>query len=127
MKRVVGIGGVFFKARDPAALAEWYRRHLGLELVEGGSCILRQQDDPDPDPEGYSVFAPFAEDTGYFAPSKKPFMVNFRVLDLDAVLAALRSEDIPVDEKIEDSEFGRFGWIMDPEGNRIELWQPPRG
>ncbi len=81
--------------------------------------------DQQPQREAYTVWSPFAADTDYFAPSEKPFMINFRVNDLDSLLADLRSVDVQVDEKREESQFGRFGWIMDPEGNRVELWEPP--
>lgn len=124
MKRVTGIGGVFFKAKDPKALGEWYRTHLGLNVEGWGGVVFRWADD-NPDREGTSVWNPFREDTEYFAPSSASFMINYRVDDLDALLTALREEGCDVDEKVEDSEFGKFGWVMDPEGNRVELWQPP--
>jgi len=123
MERVTGIGGVFFKARDPEGLAGWYRQHLGVPVVEGATYATFSSRASGE----HAVWSTFPEATPYFAPSKAPFMVNFRVRDLDAMLAQLREAGIPVDEKIEDSEYGRFGWVMDPEGNRIELWQPPQG
>jgi predicted enzyme related to lactoylglutathione lyase len=127
MKRVTGVGGVFFKARDPKALGEWYRRHLGMEVEEWGGVAFRWVTEENPSGTGSTVWSPFKEDTDYFAPSTKPFMINLRVADLDALLTALRSEGCAVDEKIHESEFGKFGWVMDPEGNRVELWQPPAG
>lgn len=124
MKRVTGIGGVFFKARDPKALGAWYRTHLGMDVESWGGVVFRWADD-DPGREGTTTWSPFKEDTAYFAPSTARFMINYRVHDLDTLLDKLREEGCDVDEKIEASEFGKFGWVMDPEGNRIELWQPP--
>lgn len=125
MTRVTGIGGVFFKARDPAAMRAWYKRHLGLDVQEWGGTVFNWHDPQAPDPSGSTVWCLFPADTKYFAPSNAPFMINYRVKDLDAVLAALRAEGCNVDDRVEAMEHGRFGWVMDPEGNRIELWQPP--
>ncbi|MCB9565438.1 MAG: VOC family protein [Kofleriaceae bacterium] len=123
MQRVRGIGGVFFKAKDPAALARWYRDHLGVAVEDWGGARFGWADH-DPRRDAATIWNPFPADTAYFAPSKASFMVNFRVDDLDAMLAQLRAAGDVVDDKVEDSEFGRFGWVMDPEGNRVELWQP---
>lgn len=127
MKHVTGIGGVFFKANDPDKLSEWYRKHLGLEVEEFGGVVFHENEASSPGAkrQAYTTWAPFPADTDYFAPSEKPFMINFRVADLDALLAQLRSEGVKVDDRTEKSEFGYFGWAMDPEGNRIELWEPP--
>lgn len=119
MKRVTGIGGIFFKATDAAALREWYRAHLGIQSEDWGGAIFRWSEG------GTTVWSPFSAETTYFAPSQAPFMINYRVEDLHALLAALRSEGCDVDDKVEESEFGKFGWVMDPEGNRVELWEPP--
>ena len=121
MAKVIGFGGVFFKARDPKTLAAWYETHLGLKLEEFGGALFFD----DAARPGYVVWAPFAENTKYFEPSAKPYMVNFRVDDLHALLAQLRGAGVQVDARVDESEFGRFGWIMDPEGNRVELWEPP--
>lgn len=126
MKRVTGIGGVFFKARDPKALGEWYRTHLGIQVEAWGGAALRWADDPAGD-KGTTVWSPFKDDTPYFAPSTASFMINYRVEDLHALLAQLREEGCAVDDKVDESEFGKFGWVMDPEGNKVELWQPPAG
>lgn len=120
MKRVVGVGGIFFKARDPEALRAWYQRHLGIDVEAWGGAAF-----PWNRPDGVTVWSIFPESSEYFAPSRAPFMVNFVVEDLQAVLAALRAEGCEVDPKVDTSEFGAFGWVMDPEGNRVELWQPP--
>jgi len=150
MKRVTGIGGVFFKARDPEALRAWYREHLGLDIQDWGGTSFRCHTEPDRDDardgpggvteasaaaasatdaasEGVTVWSIFPASSTYFDPSRAPFMINYRVPNLAAVLEALRAEGCEVDERAETSEFGSFGWVMDPEGNRIELWEPPRG
>ena len=126
MKRVTGIGGVFFKAKDPKALGEWYRTHLGINVVEWGGAAFRWAED-NPDGTGTTALNLFKDDTSYFAPSASSFMINYRVHDLDALLAMLREEGCNVDAKVDESEYGKFGWVMDPEGNRVELWQPPKG
>jgi predicted enzyme related to lactoylglutathione lyase len=128
MKRVIGIGGIFFKARDPEKLAAWYKQHLGIDVEDWGGAVFREGagDDLKPKRQANINWSPFEEDTDYFKPSEKPFMINYRVHDLDALLAQLRSEGVEIDAKPpEKSEFGYFAWVMDPEGNRIELWQPP--
>lgn len=121
MERVRGIGGVFFKARDKVALAAWYRDHLGVDVASWGGAkfVWREHDAAGKASTAWSLFA---ADTNYFP---NAFMINFRVDDLDAMLAQLRAKGDVVDEKVDDSEYGRFGWVTDPEGNRIELWQPP--
>jgi predicted enzyme related to lactoylglutathione lyase len=125
MQRVTGIGGIFIKARDPERMKDWYRRHLGIDIQSWGGTSFRWQTPERPEPDGMTVWSIFPPDTRYFDPSPAPFMVNYRVDDLHAVLAALRAEGCKVDAKVEESEFGKFGWVMDPEDNRIELWQPP--
>jgi predicted enzyme related to lactoylglutathione lyase len=117
MEKVEGVGGVFFRAGDPERLLAWYREQLGVE--------------PAPDFQGQTfehgptVWALFPADTDYFGPSGQSLMVNYRVRDLDAMLAQLRDRGVPVDDLVHESEFGRFGWATDPEGNRFELWQSP--
>ncbi len=127
MAKVTGIGGVFFKSPDPKALGEWYRQHLGVPLEEWGGAAFRWASAENPSGTGTTVWSPFKHDTSYFAPSTAAFMVNFRVDDLHALLAQLRSSGCAVDAKVEESEFGAFGWVIDPDGNKIELWQPPVG
>lgn len=121
MAKVTGLGGIFFKSRDPSALAAWYAEHLGLPVDDWGGVRF----DEDEGRAGYTLWSPFAADTQHFAPSTQPYMINFRVDDLDALLTQLRAAGVTVDERVDQSEFGRFGWIMDPDGTRIELWQPP--
>ncbi len=125
MKRVTGIGGIFFKANDPDRLRDWYREHLGIECEKDNGAIFKWRKADDPNSEQYTVWSPFPEGTDYFAPSKKPFMMNFQVENLEEVLAQLKREGVDVDPKVESSDYGKFGWIMDPEGNRVELWEPP--
>jgi catechol 2,3-dioxygenase-like lactoylglutathione lyase family enzyme len=126
VRRVTGIGGIFFKARDPEALREWYRRHLGLDIQPWGGTTFRWQNPERSEPDGgATVWTIFPATTEYFAPSAAPFMINYRVADLAALLVTLRAEGCDVDERTETSEYGKFGWVMDPEGNRIELWEPP--
>jgi len=127
MKRVTGIGGIFIKSADPEALRAWYRRHLGMDIQEWGGVNFLWQTPEQPNPHGATVWSVFAADSPYFAPSTAPFMVNYRVDDLHALLAALRAEGCTVHDKTEESEYGKFGWVMDPQGNKIELWEPPAG
>ena len=127
MKRVTGIGGVFFKSKDPKALREWYRKHLGLDVQAWGGVAFEWVTADNPGGRGTTVWNPFPADTPYFEPGTASFMINFRVHDLHALLAALRLEGCDVDAKVEESEHGKFGWVQDPEGRRIELWQPPEG
>jgi predicted enzyme related to lactoylglutathione lyase len=126
MKRVIGVGGIFFKAKDPKALYEWYREHLGIESAPDGTGAMWRDADH-PEIPGCNVWAIFPQTTKYFEPSQSPFMINFRVDNLDELLTALREEGVQVDDKVERHEYGNFGWIMDPEGNRVELWEPPKG
>jgi predicted enzyme related to lactoylglutathione lyase len=120
MEQVLGIGGIFFKARDPKALAAWYREHLGVPVAPGqtygafASAAAGEQ----------AVWSTFPADTSYLGPGPAPFMVNYRVRNLDAMLAQLRAAGAQVDDRVEDYDYGRFGWATDPEGNRFELWEP---
>jgi predicted enzyme related to lactoylglutathione lyase len=127
MKRVTGIGGIFFKASNPDSLRAWYRQHLGIEVEAWGGFAFKWRTDQNPDGSGTTVWNIFNTDTKYFNPSQSTFMINYRVDNLDELLRILRAEGCTVDSKVEESEFGKFGWVMDPEGNRIELWQPPHG
>lgn len=124
-RRVTGIGGVFLKSKDPGALSAWYERHLGLPVQPWGGAVFTWRKDEAPSEQGMTLWTPFAADTGYFAPSPREFMLNLRVDDLDAVLEALRAEGVAVLDRREDSEYGRFGYVVDPDGTLIELWQPP--
>ena len=125
MKRVTGIGGIFFKGQNADDLRTWYREHLGIPVTNEYGYPFKWKGVEDPDEDGATIFSIFAGDTDYFAPSKSSFMVNYRVDDLHALLAKLREEGVKVDEKIDESEYGKFGWAYDPDGNKIELWEPP--
>jgi predicted enzyme related to lactoylglutathione lyase len=121
VKRVLGIGGVFFKANDAVALRQWYRLHLGIDVQDWGGAVFPWEGVPG----GSTTWSIFAESSDYFSPGTRRSMVNYIVADLREVLAALRAEGCNVDDRVEESEYGIFGWVIDPEGNRLELWQPP--
>lgn len=127
MKRVTGIGGIFFKARDAVSLCAWYKKHLGIDVQDWGGTAFRWTDEEGNPKAGTTVWSVSSAEGDQFAPSKASFMVNYRVADLHGLLAELRSEGCDVLEKTDDSEFGKFGWVIDPEGNKVELWQPPEG
>ena len=127
MKRVTGIGGIFFKAKDAAALRAWYQKHLGIEVQEWGGAAFRWMDADGKPEAGTTIWTVADADSDYFAPSSSSFMVNYRVADLRALLEALRAEGCNVIDKTDDSEYGKFGWVIDPEGNKVELWEPPPG
>jgi predicted enzyme related to lactoylglutathione lyase len=120
MERITGIGGAFLRARDPQALAAWYRENLGIPLEEGQSFGVLVDAAGD-----RTVWSAFPHDSDYLGPPSAMFMLNYRVRDLDAMLAQLRAAGAAVDDRVEEYEYGRFGWATDPEGNRFELWQPP--
>ena len=124
MKRVTGIGGIFFSAKDPKALGAWYKQHLGIDVQVWGGAAFDWTDENGTPVGGTTAWS--IGDGSNFAPGKS-FMVNYRVHDLDALLAALREEGCNVLDKVDDSEYGKFGWVIDPGGNKVELWQPPAG
>ena len=125
MKRVIGIGGIFFKSQDPAKLVAWYREHLGMEPSWEGGVTFLWRDAQRPGREGQTIWSPFPADTDYFEPCKEPYLINYIVEDLEALLAQLRKEGVQVFDERQESQYGRFGWILDPEGRRIELWEQP--
>ena len=125
MKRVTGIGGIFIKANDPAALGAWYKRHLGIDVQDWGGAAFSWVDSDGTPVGGTTAWS--VGDGSNFAPSKASFMVNYRVEDLVALLQVLRDEGCQVLEETDDSEYGKFGWVIDLEGNKVELWQPPEG
>jgi PhzF family phenazine biosynthesis protein len=125
MEKVTGIGGVFYRAEHAESLREFYRESLGIEIEAYGGSAFLWRDIDDLTVTGTTVWSVFDEETTYFAPSESRFMVNFRVRDLDRMRAQLGRAGAVVDERVEMSEFGRFGWARDPEGNKIELWEPP--
>jgi predicted enzyme related to lactoylglutathione lyase len=125
--RVTGIGGIFLRARDPKALSAWYAKNLGIQLSDYGGATLLWSDEV-PATTGMTTWSLFPEDTTYFGKGNEKgpqqAMVNYRVDDLDALLTQLAAEGVTIDPKREDADYGRFAWITDPEGNRLELWQP---
>jgi predicted enzyme related to lactoylglutathione lyase len=127
MKRVTGIGGIFFKAKDATALHAWYKRHLGIDVQEWGGAAFTWADSDGKPIGGTSIWSVFPEESDIFSPSNASFMINYRVEDLHALVAVLKAEGCNVLDKIDDSEYGKFAWVIDPEGNKGELWQPPAG
>jgi predicted enzyme related to lactoylglutathione lyase len=127
MKRVTGIGGIFFNARDPAALREWYRRHLGIDVQPWGGAAFPWTGDDGKPTAGTTIWSIGDADGGHFAPGSAPFMVNYRVADVRALAQALRDEGCNVLDRIEVSDYGTFAWVIDPEGHKVELWEPPPG
>jgi predicted enzyme related to lactoylglutathione lyase len=127
MERVTGIGGIFFKAKDPVALRSWYQDHLGIDVQEWGGAVFRWADNGGRPTAGTTIWTVFDSGGDYFAPGSSGFMVNYRVADLHGLIRTLRAEGCNVIDKTEESEFGKFGWVIDPEGNKVELWEPPPG
>ena len=127
MKRVTGIGGIFFQARDPVALREWYRRHLGMDVQDWGGAAFRWTGDDGAPAGGTTVWSIGEAGGDAFAPSASSFMINYRVADVRALVDVLRAEGCDVMDKVDESDYGIFAWVMDPEGNKVELWQPPQG
>jgi predicted enzyme related to lactoylglutathione lyase len=115
---IVRLGGVFYRSADPGATAAWYAEHLGLPVEPYGAATLGA-------PGHESVWSPFPEDTDYFGPSGQPFMINFATDDLDALVTRLRAGGVSVDDRVEETDYGRFAWAIDGDGRRIELWEPP--
>ena len=127
MKRVTGVGGIFFKAKDAPALWAWYKRHLGIDVQDWGGASFTWADADGKPVGGTTVWSIAPAESKQFAPSSAPFMVNYRVDDLHALVKVLREEGCNVLEKIVDSEYGKFAHVIDPEGNKVELWEPPAG
>jgi predicted enzyme related to lactoylglutathione lyase len=125
IKRVTGIGGIFIKAKDPVKLRAWYKAHLGIDVKAWGGTSFSWVDAAGAPVKGKTAW--MVGDGSDFAPSNSSFMINYRVADLRGLLKLLRDEGCQVLDKVEQSDFGIFGWVMDPEGNKVELWQPPEG
>ena len=123
MARVTGIGGVFLKAKDPKALSAWYAKHLNITLSDYGGVNFRWSDEV-PKGTGTTAWSMFPADTKYFGPGTQTAMVNYRVDDLDGLLEQMKKDGVQIDPKRDDSAYGKFAWVTDPEGNRVELWQP---
>jgi predicted enzyme related to lactoylglutathione lyase len=122
MKRVTGIGGVFFKCEDAEASKQWYKNHLGIESDQYGGCFSWFDKDGQ---KGHTVWSTFKKDTTYFSPSSSSYMVNYRVENLELLLPLLKEEGVSIVGEMEIHEYGKFAWILDPDGNKIELWEPP--
>lgn len=127
MKRVTGIGGVFFKSKDPVGLREWYQRHLGIDILEWGGAAFPWTDREGKPVAGVTIWSVGPDEIATFAPSGAAFMINYRVDDLLGLVKVLRDEGCEVLDKVDESDFGKFGWVIDPEGNKVELWEPPVG
>ena len=125
MKRVTGIGGIFLTAKDPVAQRAWYQKHLGIDVQAWGGTAFSSADEAGHAIKQSTIWSMVSAEGSPFAPSASPFMVNYRVDDLAALLQALREEGCQVLEHSEDGEYGKFGWVLDPEGNKVELWQAP--
>ena len=123
MARITGVGGIFFKSRDPKALTAWYRDVLGIAIEDWGGAMLPYDAEGHPE---FVVWNAFEEKTGHFAPSERPFMINYAVDDLDGFLAQLRSKGVEPLRRDDSDPFGRFAWVLDPDGTKIELWEPKR-
>ena len=123
MKKVTGIGGIFFKCNDPNKMREWYKTHLGFDTNDYGATF-EWKDKSDPSLNGSTQWSPFAETTKYFEPSTKDFMINYRVENLEALVEELKAEGVTIVDKIESYDYGKFVHIIDVEGNKVELWEP---
>jgi predicted enzyme related to lactoylglutathione lyase len=123
MKKVTGIGGIFFKCKDPHTMREWYKTHLGLNTNEYGA-VFEWHQGADSTKKGFTQWSPFKETSKYFEPSKKDYMINYRVADLEALVDELKKNGVTIVDSIQSFDYGKFVHIMDPEGNNIELWEP---
>ena len=123
LKRVTGIGGIFFKCKDPKKMREWYQNHLGLNTNDYGA-VFEWYQGADSTLKGFTQWSPFSEKTKYFEPSTKDYMINYRVADLDALVVQLKTEGVTVTDTIESYDYGKFVHILDAEGNKLELWEP---
>jgi len=124
MEKVTGIGGIFIKAKNPVKLAAWYRDNLGIDFCQNTRTTFKWINPNNPQVPGSTVFSFFQEDSDYFSPSKNTCMLNFRVNNLHALLRELNHKGVEVIDKTEYHSYGSFGWIVDPEGNKVELWEP---
>lgn len=123
MKKVTGVGGIFFKTKDPDKMKEWYNKNLGLVTNEYGSVFEFRESDR-PENKAYSVWSPFKDDTDYFQPSEKEFMINYRVENIEELVEELQKSGVTICDEVETYEYGKFVHILDPENNKIELWEP---
>lgn len=125
MKRVTGLGGVFFKTSDPQKMKDWYQQHLGMKMdAYGHTFQWLELDHREATTPASTIWSPFKNDSTYFSPSEKPFMLNYRVENLVELLKVLREEGVTIVGEMQEYSYGKFGWILDPDGNKIELWEP---
>jgi catechol 2,3-dioxygenase-like lactoylglutathione lyase family enzyme len=124
-KKVTGLGGIFFKVSNPERTRDWYKTHLGIESETWGAQFPWRSFD-NPEEVGYSAWSPFKSESTYFEPSDKSFMINYRVENLYSLIDELKLQGIEILGKIHEDEFGKFAWIMDPDGHKLELWEPPK-
>ena len=124
MKRVTGIGGIFFRAKDPEATRNWYQKHLGLNMDPSYGTSFEWRHAGDGDQKGYTAWSPFAADTDYFGDASQQYMVNYRVADLEALIVTLRDEGVEIAGEIKTFDYGKFAHVVGPDGHRIELWEP---
>ena len=124
MKRVTGVGGVFFKCKDPKQTMAWYERHLGINVDHKYGTTFEWRQATDPERKGFTVWSPFSADTNYFDPSERGFMINYRVADLEGLLAVLKEEGVEIVGEVQTFDYGKFAHILDLEGNKVELWEP---
>jgi len=127
MTRVTGIGGIFFNSPDPVSLRAWYRDHLGIDVEAWGGTSFKWADAEGKPTAGTTVWNVGDATSNTFAPSTAPFMINYRVADLHALVTALKAEGCKMLDKLDESEYGKFAWVIDPDGNKVELWEPPDG
>lgn len=126
MSKVTGLGGIFFKSKSPKDLLAWYKQHLGLEPEDWGGQVFQWREKDNPETVGQTIFTPFKPETKKLEPSTESYMFNFRVDDLDGLMEKLRKNGVTIVDEVQDTEYGKFGWVMDPDGRKIELWQPPK-
>lgn len=126
-KRVIGIGGIFFKSKDPASTKAWYQKHLGIESDAYGSKFLWKSANSELNEMRMTVWSPMKEDTDYYAPSEREFMINYRVFDLVGLLKELKHEGVTIVGEMQEFEYGKFAWILDLDGTKVELWEPIDG
>lgn len=127
MKRVTGIGGIFFNSPNPDALRSWYKNHLGIDVQEWGGTAFTWADSEGKPITGTTIWSVGDVTSNHFAPSTAPFMINYRVADLHALVKTLKAEGCTVLDEITESEYGKFAWVIDSDGNKVELWEPPAG
>lgn len=126
MKKVTGIGGIFFQCKDPDAVRNWYQKHLGLDTDPYGTCFEWRQTE-NPERKGFTQWSTISENSSHFQGSSKDFMINYRVADMEGLLKELRQEGVTILDEIENTEYGKFVHILDPEGQKVELWEPNDG